>query len=507
MESQPCTTTTPTTLRRRAHTSWSTAAAAAADGHGNAVLVSPEHSLSLSRLRLPTASTNAAVGSDDAAAEDDDFHLSSCSSSSLGGSSSVSGSSDFHKDALLQLHHRSRPQPQPQLQLHAQQLQQPHLHRRHTYAGGPIAAAACTAETPRQQRQRQRRIAIEIPLAMKEVVIRHSRSRLVREDVINDTDGNGDIDDIDDESSTLSSLEVDLGHGRGIGGSSEQQDDPRCRYWTDRRREASNNTSSSSTNRVYSSTNALCGAEVDGNDVTNLNDAHVDDDEPSYMSYSLSTSTPCKSSMMRNHTNRRPPGHFKNQQSRDSSFLGGLGLLDIGVGAAAPMTTGDGTKSAAGTVYSAVGGRRSASPSHRSRDSLFRAVAQDQQSFRRAAPQSQPSSPIHDADEKKLLNQHPPKHSNRWSHRRHFSESCLLNTSIGADTDTTADSSHCLSHNNIHNNNIGPTVGPPPPPQSSLLLQFSGSNDGIFGHGSGTGAKRTHRRCASAGCGVHVAIS
>ena len=172
--------------------------------------------------------------------------------------------------------------------------------------------------------------------------------------------------------------------------------------------------------------------------------------------------------------------------------------------AAAPMTAADGTKSAA-TVFSAEGGRRS-SPSHHSRDSLFRVVGQDQQSFRHAAPQAQLSTPpIHDdVEEKLLLNQQPPKRTR--SHRRHFSESCLLNTSIGTDTDTTADSSHCLSHHHhIHNNNIGSSFGPPPP---SSLLQFSGgSSDGGLGRGSRSGAKRMHRRCASAGCGVYVAIS
>ena len=363
---------------------------------------------------------------------------------------------------------------------------------------------------------------------------------------MNDADGNGDSDDsddsddIDDGASTLSSLEVDLGHGgRGIGGGSEHQDDPRRQYWTDRRREASNNTTSTTTNRIYSSTNALCGTEVGGDvdcdgaaDATATNpddayhhqydDAHVDDDEPSYMSYSLSTSSPCKSSMMnrnssggagsrvggggaaRNHSNRRPPGHFKSQ-SRDSSFLGGLGLLEHIGAAASSMTAADGTKSAA-TVYSAEGGRRSASPSHHSRDSLFRVVRQDQQSFRHAAPQAQLSTPpIHDdVDEKLLLNQQPPKRTR--SHRRHFSESCLLNTSIGTDTDTTADSSHCLSHHHhIHKNNIGSSFGPPP----ASLLQFSGgsSDGGSLGRGSRSGAKRIHRRCASAGCGVYVAIS
>lgn len=204
----------------------------------------------------------------------------------------------------------------------------------------------------------------------------------------------------------------------------------------------------------------------------------------------------------RNRSNRRPPGHFKSQ-SRDSSFLGGLGLLEHIGAAAAPMTAADGTKSAA-TVYSAEGGRRSASPSHHSRDSLFRVVGQDQQSFRHAAPQARPSTPpIHDDDEKLLLNQQPPKRTR--SHRRHFSESCLLNTSIGTDTDTTADSSHSLSHHHhIHNNNIGSSFGPP---QSSLLQFSGGSSDGGFGHGSRSGAKRMHRRCASAGCGVYVAIS
>ena len=538
--------TTPTTLRRRAHTSWSTAAAAA-DGNGNAAMVSPDQSLS--RRRRPTANTNAAVGADDDG--NDDCHLSSCSSSSLGGSSSVSGSSDFHRGALLQQGGQYYARHHRQPQHHARPLQQPQLHRRHTYAGGPIAtaaAAAAAAKTPPQQQQQHRQsIAIEIPVAMKEVVIRHSRSRLLRGDAANNgTDNN----DNDDEASTLSSLEVDLGHGLGIGvglgtglgiglgGPTEQQqqqeDDPRRRYWTERRHGASHNTPNATTTTssscVYSSTNALCGDD-DDQQQHDL-DLHVDDDEPSYMSYSLSTSSPCKSSAMnrpcsggggssrvgggaaRNHhqyhhhqTNRKSPGHLKSQ-SRDSSFLGGLGLLDVST---APVAaSGEGTKS--NTVYNAEGGGLSASPSHHNSDPSFRlhVVGQDHRSCHRAAPQAQRPAPVHDvgvattgtAAEKLavVVNQCPQKRNR--CHRRHFSESCLLNASIGTDTDTTADSSHCLSHHHTHNKNIiGTSFGPP---------QFSGSSksDGITGNygdnnnNGRSGKKRMHRRCASAGCGV-----
>mmetsp|Transcript_15732 Transcript_15732/g.45349 ORF Transcript_15732/g.45349 Transcript_15732/m.45349 type:complete len:332 (+) Transcript_15732:2109-3104(+) len=331
---------------------------------------------------------------------------------------------------------------------------------------------------------------------MKEVVIRHSRSKLLAEADAEASDGNdNDNDDDSDASSTLSSLEVDLGHGRSP---VAEQDDPRRQYWADRRRGASHHDASG----VYSSTSALCGGDdvgaggigIGGTGTGNEDDTdqHGDDDDPSYMSYSLSTGSPCKSARVdrcsshraaaRNH-HRKSPGHFKSQ-SRDSSLLGGLGLLEITSAAASGG-------SAAVAVYGADG-KRSASPlSFHQSDSLDLRPC-------RAAPQAQQLDEDTTAETTKgIPHQHHPKRS--LSHRRHFSESILLNTSIG--TDTTAESessiSNCLSPPPHQFGGSSFAAGPPP----SSLLQFYVKP----GHSGRAGTKMTHRRCASAGCGVAMA--
>jgi len=470
-------------LRRRDRTLWSTAddnAAAAS----SPVIVSPEQI----RRRSPTTSTAAAASSQE---NGDGCHLSSCSSSSFGGSSTGSGSSGFRRGALgyreggghhsyYARHRLHEPQHQHQHQHHERQ---PQLHRRHSYAGEPIAAAAvATAATTDAPLQRQS-IAIEIPVAMKEVIIRHSRSRLrANAEAVGD-DNDDDDNDANDGASTLSSLEVDLGHDND-----GSEPDPRRQYWAERKRGTSHNTTAS-TSVAYSSTKALCGGEGNVDGTTKVEDGRsVDDDEPSYMSYSFSTSSPCKFSAAdrssggsrtaaaRSHhphappqRHRRPPGHVKNP-SKDSS-LGGLGLLDI---------TGE--------------RGRSVSPSRHKSDSLFRIdlIGQDQQAVLDLR-----------VDETARLQQR------KRSHRRHFSESVLLNTSIGTDTDTTADSrstgSHCLFRHprNYIDSSFGSTFGPLP--SSLAYLPFSSTsprNLNVDKGGGREGTKRKHRQCASAGCGL-----
>ena len=208
----------------------------------------------------------------------------------------------------------------------------------------------------------------------------------------------------------------------------------------------------------------------------------ADDDEPSYMSYSLSTSSPCKSaradrcsSSTINNNNRAAARSHHHR--RDSSLLGGLGLLEITPAAAA-------ANSAAGAAVCGADGRRPASLLHQS-DSLL---------SRRAAPQAPHA-----------CHRHPKRRS--LSHRRHNSESILPNTSIG--TDTTAETEGTGSSGNC--------LSPPPPPRhqfgssslSSLLHFSAGNNNGTdkpAHSGRAGGATKTmHRRCSSAGCGVAIA--
>ena len=450
-------------LRRRAKT------ADAAGSAAEPAIVSPEQTRHRRSIATSTQNAGNGEGDDDC----DHHHLSSCSSSSLGGGlgSSTSGSAD-----LRPYYPTHAPQPLPQ------------LHRRHTYAGGPIAAAAAATT------QQRRSVAIEIPAAMKEVVFRHSRSRLLADA----GDGQNDNDNDNDAASTVSSLEVDLGHGRSSSHVAEEQEDPRRQFWTERRRGASHNNNASGAH-VYSSTNALCGAEginigTGGiGTVTDGADQHGgDDDEPSYMSYSLSTSSPCKSARADRcsskgsiNNNKRAAAAKKNQHHRrDSSLLGGLGLLEITPAAAAANSA-----AGAGAAVSGADGRRSASLLHQS-DSLL---------SRRAASQA-PQACHH---------RHPPKRRSLSHHRRHNSESILPNTSIG--TDTTAETEGTGS--------IGNCLSPPPPPPrhqfgpslSSLLQHFSAGNNGTGsdkpGHSGRAGetAKTMHRRCSSAGCGVAIA--
>ena len=450
-------------LRRRAKT------ADAAGSAAEPAIVSPEQTRH--RRSIATSTQNAGDGDDDD--DCDHHHLSSCSSSSLGGGlgSSTSGSADLRRgqyqhaaERYSSTHHA--PQPLPQ------------LHRRHTYAGGPIAATAATA-------QQRRSVAIEIPAAMKEVVFRHSRSRLLD----NAGDGQNGNDNDNDAASTVSSLEVDLGHGRSSSSHvAEGQEDPRRQFWTERR----------------SSTNALCGGEginigIGGTGTATDGDAADqhgggDDDEPSYMSYSLSTSSPCKSARADrcsskgsiNNNKRAAAAKKKHHHRRDSSLLGGLGLLEITP--AAPASAAN-SAAGAGAAVSGADGRRSASLLHQS-DSLL---------SRRAASQA-PQACHH---------RHPPKRRSLSHHRRHNSESILPNTSIG--TDTTAETEGTGS--------IGNCLSPPPPPPrhqfgpslSSLLQHFSAGNNGTGsdkpGHSGRAGetAKTMHRRCSSAGCGVAIA--